>query len=120
MSAHDEPDQVPHRHPQRSLASTGRTGCPYAYLTLGLFLMFGPVIWLVASSFKTEAALTEFPPSSCPTVKRPCGARAKKNPSPSIGSNCRMAQQRAAGSAPHWPDGHARDPAKPDEPFAST
>ena len=32
----------------------------YAYLAIGLFLMFGPVLWLVMSSFKTEAALTEF------------------------------------------------------------
>jgi alpha-1,4-digalacturonate transport system permease protein len=38
----------------------------YAYLCLGLFLMFGPVLWLVLSSFKTEAALTEFPPSLLP------------------------------------------------------
>ena len=38
----------------------------YGYLTLGLFLMFGPVLWLVISSFKTEAALTAFPPSSLP------------------------------------------------------
>ena len=38
----------------------------YGYLFLGLFLMFGPVLWLVASSFKTEAALNEFPPSFLP------------------------------------------------------
>jgi alpha-1,4-digalacturonate transport system permease protein len=38
----------------------------YLYLTLGLFLMFGPVLWLVLSSFKTEAALSEFPPSLLP------------------------------------------------------
>ena len=38
----------------------------YIYLALGLFLMFGPVLWLVLSSFKTEAALTEFPPSLLP------------------------------------------------------
>jgi alpha-1,4-digalacturonate transport system permease protein len=38
----------------------------YAYLTVGLFLMFGPVLWMVMSSFKTEAALTEFPPRLLP------------------------------------------------------
>jgi len=38
----------------------------YVYLALGLFLMFGPVLWLVMSSFKTESALTEFPPSFLP------------------------------------------------------
>ena len=41
----------------------------YAYLAVGLFMMFGPVLWLVASSFKTEAALTEFPPSLLPYPK---------------------------------------------------
>src|SRR5512132_4305829 len=38
----------------------------YAYLLLGLLLMFGPVIWMVLSSFKTPAALNEFPPSLLP------------------------------------------------------
>lgn len=38
----------------------------YAYLILGTFLMFGPVVWLVMSSFKTPAALTEFPPTFLP------------------------------------------------------
>ncbi|HZW48433.1 MAG TPA: carbohydrate ABC transporter permease, partial [Microvirga sp.] len=32
------------------------------WLAMGLFLMFGPVVWLVLSSFKTPAALVEFPP----------------------------------------------------------
>ena len=34
----------------------------YGYLLLGLVLMFGPVLWLVLSSFKSAAALNEFPP----------------------------------------------------------
>ena len=38
----------------------------YAYLCLGVVLMFGPVIWLVLSSLKTPAALLEFPPSFLP------------------------------------------------------
>ena len=38
----------------------------YGYLLLGLVLMFGPVLWLVASSFKTAAALNEFPPRLLP------------------------------------------------------
>ena len=33
----------------------------YLYLTVGTVLMFGPVLWLVLSSFKTQAALLEFP-----------------------------------------------------------
>ncbi|SFB76536.1 carbohydrate ABC transporter permease [Tropicimonas isoalkanivorans] len=38
----------------------------YAYLALGVFLMFGPVIWLVVSSFKTQAELDRFPPRFLP------------------------------------------------------
>ena len=38
----------------------------YAYLALGVFLMFGPVVWLVLSSFKTPAGLIEFPPTLLP------------------------------------------------------
>ena len=35
-------------------------------LLFGLFLMFAPVAWLVLSSFKTEGALLEFPPTLLP------------------------------------------------------
>ncbi|MEP2704443.1 MAG: carbohydrate ABC transporter permease [Roseibium sp.] len=38
----------------------------YAYLLGGILLMFGPVLWLVASSFKTDAELDKFPPSFLP------------------------------------------------------
>jgi alpha-1,4-digalacturonate transport system permease protein len=38
----------------------------YNYLALGLVVMFGPVLWLVLSSFKTEAGLIEFPPRLLP------------------------------------------------------
>ncbi len=38
----------------------------WIYLALGVVLMFGPAIWLGASSFKTQAALQEFPPSFLP------------------------------------------------------
>ena len=38
----------------------------YAYLLAGLVVMFGPVLWLVLSSFKTESALSQFPPSFLP------------------------------------------------------
>ncbi|MBL8587109.1 MAG: carbohydrate ABC transporter permease [Methylobacteriaceae bacterium] len=42
----------------------------YAYLALGVALMFGPVLWLVLSSFKTPAALLEFPPSLLPMAQK--------------------------------------------------
>ncbi|WP_150497140.1 carbohydrate ABC transporter permease [Roseibium aquae] len=38
----------------------------YVYLVLGVLLMFGPVVWLVLSSFKTPAGLLEFPPTLLP------------------------------------------------------
>jgi alpha-1,4-digalacturonate transport system permease protein len=38
----------------------------YAYLAVGIVVMFGPVVWLVASSFKTPAGLLQFPPSFLP------------------------------------------------------
>ncbi|MBU3648808.1 MAG: carbohydrate ABC transporter permease [Limnohabitans sp.] len=38
----------------------------YGYLLLGLFTLFAPVVWLIMSSFKTEAALAQFPPSFLP------------------------------------------------------
>ncbi|MEO1664126.1 MAG: carbohydrate ABC transporter permease [Chloroflexota bacterium] len=41
-------------------------GLTYFYLIFGVFIMFGPVLWLVMSSFKTEAALVRFPPQFLP------------------------------------------------------
>jgi alpha-1,4-digalacturonate transport system permease protein len=38
----------------------------FAYLILAVFLMFGPVLWVALSSFKTEAALQEYPPTFLP------------------------------------------------------
>lgn len=38
----------------------------YTYLALGMLLMFGPVVWLMMSSFKTSAGLVEFPPTFLP------------------------------------------------------
>ncbi|WP_068117036.1 carbohydrate ABC transporter permease [Tropicimonas marinistellae] len=42
----------------------------YGYLVLGIFLMFGPVIWLVFSSFKTDAELDRFPPRFLPYAQQ--------------------------------------------------
>jgi alpha-1,4-digalacturonate transport system permease protein len=38
----------------------------YAYLGLGVLLMFGPVLWLAVSSFKSPAGLNEYPPTFLP------------------------------------------------------
>jgi alpha-1,4-digalacturonate transport system permease protein len=42
----------------------------YVYLVAGLFMMFGPVLWLVMSSFKTESALAQFPPTFLPYTQK--------------------------------------------------
>ncbi len=38
----------------------------YLYLILGTLLMFGPIVWLVMSSFKDQAELIRFPPRFLP------------------------------------------------------
>jgi alpha-1,4-digalacturonate transport system permease protein len=38
----------------------------YIYLGLGVIVMFGPVLWLVLSSFKTSAEVVKFPPRLLP------------------------------------------------------
>ena len=38
----------------------------YLYLSVGLFVMFAPIVWLVMSSLKTESALSQFPPTFLP------------------------------------------------------
>ena len=38
--------------------------------------MFGPVLWLVLSSFKTQARLLEFPPSLLPMSQKDDRCRA--------------------------------------------
>ena len=42
----------------------------YVWLASGLLLLFGPVVWLVLSSFKTPAGLAEFPPTFLPSDTR--------------------------------------------------
>ena len=54
----------------------------YGYLGFGLFLMFGPVLWLLLSSFKTESALSEFPPSLLPTGPRMVTVAGEDKPKP--------------------------------------
>ncbi len=40
----------------------------WLWLLGGLVIMFGPAVWLVSSSFKTPAQLSEFPPTILPYV----------------------------------------------------
>jgi alpha-1,4-digalacturonate transport system permease protein len=38
----------------------------YVYLAFGVFIMFGPILWLVLSSFKTSGEIVKFPPRLLP------------------------------------------------------
>jgi len=38
----------------------------YGYLAFGVFIMFGPILWLVLSSFKTSGEIVKFPPRLLP------------------------------------------------------
>ncbi|MFP3386685.1 carbohydrate ABC transporter permease, partial [Tritonibacter sp. SIMBA_163] len=40
----------------------------WVWLVGGLLIMFGPAVWLGFSSFKSPAALAEFPPTILPYV----------------------------------------------------
>ncbi len=54
----------------------------YFYLALGVLLMFGPVAWLVLSSFKTQSALLEFPPSLLPLAQQEVSVPGHAQPLP--------------------------------------
>ena len=75
----------------------------YAYLLLGVALMFGPVLWLGLSSFKTQAGLLEFPPSLLPSSQKEVSVPGFDKPLPLFnvtlddGSTRVLAQARRIG-----------------------
>ena len=88
----------------------------YAYLVAGVVIMFGPVAWLVLSSFKTEANLLEFPPTLLPLAQATVEVEGYAAPLPLFdvvqedGSVRRLAQVRRVGLI-----GQMVDPAEPSE-----
>ena len=52
------------------------------WLALGVIVMFGPVLWLVLSSFKTQSALQEFPPSLLPMGQKQITVQGYDKPLP--------------------------------------
>jgi alpha-1,4-digalacturonate transport system permease protein len=86
-----------------------------AYLLLGVIVMFGPVLWLVLSSFKTQAALQEFPPSLWPMGQKEVAVPGQPRPLPLFrltrpdGSTVERALVRRIGLA-----GQFINPAAPD------
>jgi alpha-1,4-digalacturonate transport system permease protein len=88
----------------------------YGYLLLGLLLMFGPVLWLALSSFKTQAQLLEFPPGLLPYGQVSAEVPGHDQPLPLFrvrmedGSERVMAQVRRIGI-----QSQLVDPANPEE-----
>ena len=88
----------------------------YVYLILGTILMFGPVIWLVFSSFKTQAEIVKFPPRLLPYRQETVVVEGYEDPLPLYtvtledGSTAELAQVRRIGL-----ESQLIDPANPDE-----
>jgi alpha-1,4-digalacturonate transport system permease protein len=88
----------------------------YVYLALGLFTLFAPVIWLVMSSFKTEAAMAQFPPTFLPYTQKTVQVAGHEKPLPLFtvtlddGSRKEMAQINRIGVMANMVD-----PAAPQE-----
>ena len=54
----------------------------YVYLLVGLITLFGPVLWLVMSSFKTEAAIGLYPPTFLPYSQKTVTVPGQDKPLP--------------------------------------
>jgi alpha-1,4-digalacturonate transport system permease protein len=88
----------------------------YLYLLVGLFTLFAPVLWLVMSSFKTEAALSQFPPTLMPYTQQTVVVAGFDKPLPLFevtledGSKRQLAQVNRVGIMANMVD-----PAAPEE-----
>ncbi len=88
----------------------------YLYLTVGTFVMFVPIVWLVLSSFKTQSALIEYPPKFLPYAEVMVDVEGYDEPLPLYtvtlddGSQREMAQIRRVGI-----EAQMVDPVNPDE-----
>jgi len=88
----------------------------YLYLGLGVIIMFGPVLWLVLSSFKTSAEVVKFPPRLLPYRQETIAIEGYDEPLPIYlvtledGSTAELAQIRRIGL-----ERQLIDPNNPDE-----
>jgi alpha-1,4-digalacturonate transport system permease protein len=88
----------------------------YLYLVAGVLVMFGPVLWVVFSSFKTQAALIEFPPKLLPYTEKTVEVEGYEEPLPLYtvtmedGTQKTLAQVRRVGI-----EAQLVDPENPDE-----
>ncbi len=87
----------------------------YSWLLFGTIVMFGPVIWVLLSSFKTQAALIEFPPRFLPYQQETVAVDGFDEPLPLYdvtmedGSIRRLAQVRRVGIEAQLVDPEAPD-----------
>ncbi len=87
----------------------------YIYLSFGTLIMFGPVLWLVLSSFKTPTALIKFPPDLLPYDQQTVSLPGYEQPLPlydvklADGSMKRLAQVRRIGLEAQMVDPQAPD-----------
>lgn len=88
----------------------------YLYLSLSVVIMFGPVLWLVLSSFKSSAEVVKFPPRLLPYRQESVLVEGYDEPLPlyevqlADGRTVRLAQVRRVGL-----EAQMVDPAQPDE-----
>jgi alpha-1,4-digalacturonate transport system permease protein len=88
----------------------------YLYLGFGVVIMFGPVLWLVLSSFKTPSEIARFPPRILPYHQEKVEVPGYEEPLPLYdvtlddGSTRRLAQVRRVGLECQFVD-----PENPDE-----
>ena len=88
----------------------------WLWLAIGVAVMFGPVLWLVLSSFKTQSALQEFPPGLLPMGQKLVMVQGFDKPLPVFavprpdGSTAERAMVRRIGL-----EGQMIDPAAPDK-----
>jgi alpha-1,4-digalacturonate transport system permease protein len=88
----------------------------YLYLGLSVIIMFGPVLWLVLSSFKSAAEVVKFPPRLLPYRQDTVEVEGYEEPLPLYevtledGSTAELAQVRRVGL-----EGQMVDPENPDE-----
>ncbi|WP_370515148.1 carbohydrate ABC transporter permease [Paracoccus sp. S-4012] len=91
---------------RRGVAGSGRGWhwtdiATWVWLVGGTVLMFGPAVWLVLSSFKTPAALAEFPPTILPYAQQTMEIDGRERPLFTVttpdGTTQTMAELRRVG-----------------------
>jgi alpha-1,4-digalacturonate transport system permease protein len=88
----------------------------YAYLGLSVIIMFGPIVWLILSSFKSSAEVVKFPPRLMPYRQETVEVEGYDEPLPLYevtledGTNPVLAQVRRVGL-----EAQLIDPEFPDE-----